>query len=145
MRALLAVGVIVFFMLVLADHFLATRPQTNPTQITLVNRYESGRALYQIHCQTCHGKKGDGLGTFSGLNEKTPRVDFTAPGFVRTRQELRTVIMEGGAKTGKDPLMPAWKTLLNDQEIDQLAFFIQTVNREGGIRKRGKALAAETR
>lgn len=144
MRVLVAGFFILFCVLALGDHFMQARqPDPIPTQpaVSQATRYAQGLALYKTHCQTCHGKQGDGKGSFSGLTAQTPRVDFTSPAFNRSGLEIKQVIREGGAKLGKDPLMPAWKTLLSDKEIDQLAYFIVSVNREGGIRKKGKTLA----
>lgn len=148
MRLLIGGCLLLFCILAFSDHVIQSRRQhmisTQPAAANAV-RYAAGHVLYKAHCQTCHGKAGDGTGTFSGLTENTPRIDFTAPAFNLTRKEIKQVIAEGGAKLGKDPLMPAWKTLLTDQQIDQLAYFIFTVNREGGIRRKGKTLAADSR
>ena len=148
MRLLIAGCLLLFCLLVFSDHVIQSRQQ-DPVSIhsasSQADRYAAGHHLYNTHCQTCHGKHGDGNGTFSGLTAQTPRSDFTASTFKLTRKEIKHIIAEGGAKLDKDPLMPAWKTLLNDQQIDQLAYFIFTVNREGGIRRKGKTLAADNR
>ncbi|MEM8484674.1 MAG: cytochrome c [Bacteroidota bacterium] len=144
MRVLVACILLLFCLLALGDHFFQAR-QPKPIEVqpavAQASRYAQGLSLYKAHCQTCHGKHGDGNGSFSGLTAQTPRVDFTAPAFKRTGVELKRVIKLGGSALGKDALMPAWKTLLSDQEIDQLAYFIITVNREGGIRRKAKTLA----
>lgn len=97
-------------------------------------RYQQGYALYTTYCQNCHGKHGDGLGTFSGLTDATQLPDFTQASFSRSREEMRRVIQEGGIAMGLDPMMPRWKTVLSDEEIDTVAFFIQRLNKEGALR-----------
>ncbi len=101
-------------------------------------RYLAGFQTYKAHCQNCHGKRVDGKGTFTGLNEiKTP-ADFTSKAFSKSKKEIKKIIRNGGAAAGLSPMMPKWKTILSDEEITQVVYFLQAVNEEGGIRQRNQ-------
>lgn len=54
---------------------------TNPVPYTKAN-LERGKQIYTIHCQPCHGSKGDGEGTAvvaSDYKLAKPPINFTAP------------------------------------------------------------------
>lgn len=68
---------------------------------------DEAKSILQSRCAMCHGAGGKGDGpTAATLNPK-PR-DFTSKEWQRsvTDEQLRTVILKGGAATGKSALMP---------------------------------------
>lgn len=71
------------------------------------NQAEEASNIFQLRCAICHGEsgKGDGPGAAS-LNPK-PR-DYTDKEWQAsvTDEELKKVIVEGGAALGKSPIMP---------------------------------------
>ncbi len=70
--------------------------------------------------------------------------DFTSLEFESTSRRMKHVISEGGAASGLDPLMPKWKTLLSNREIDSVVYFIQKVREENGIRSTSKNQLADS-
>lgn len=75
--------------------------------------------IYHNYCSVCHGDKGDGRSRAQGSLVPPPR-DFTS-GIPMSRETMITIIREGKAGTA----MTAWKTQLNDREIEALADYIR--------------------
>lgn len=136
-RKALLLFVVTFCLLAAGDYILQNKQTHNSSVIerTSSNRYQAGFKVYKKHCQNCHGKKGDGKGTFSGLNGTPIQTDFTDRDFIRTRDELTKVVRDGGPAAGLDPLMLAWGTTLSKSEINDVVFLIQRISKEGTIRK----------
>jgi mono/diheme cytochrome c family protein len=85
-----------------------------------------GQMLYQAYCQSCHGHEGKGDGPV-GQTLSLPPADLSthvAPG-EHTNQQLFYYISEGFPSSA----MPAFKTLLTEQERWQLVHFIRTFAR----------------
>ncbi len=89
-----------------------------------------GKKLYLKYCEQCHGKKGDGKGVAALVFKPAPR-DFSNSGFkIRTTEsgdlpmtkDIIRVIKKGIPYTG----MPPFKKVLNDQQIENLAYYIKT-------------------
>ena len=96
-------------------------------------RYKAGFRIYKTHCQNCHGNQGDGRGSYSGLPTNMGLANFIDPNYDRPKKEIKQIIREGGQAYKMSPLMPAWKTLLTDDEISDVAYFIKRINQEGYI------------
>jgi mono/diheme cytochrome c family protein len=79
-----------------------------------------GKILYAKYCVSCHGQKGDGLGSRSTLPNFT---DATATA-AKTDQELFNKISNGGKGTG----MPAWNKVLSEQERWHVLAYIRTLS-----------------
>ncbi|WP_164880871.1 c-type cytochrome [Aestuariirhabdus litorea] len=84
----------------------------------------TGEPLYQLYCAACHGEEGLGDGVAADYLYPRPR-DFglglykykSSPGALPPRDEdLLEVIAEGLPGTG----MPAWRSLLSEQQIASL-------------------------
>lgn len=77
-----------------------------------------GKAFYESNCATCHGTKGDGQGPRAYFINPKPR-NLTDEAARRTfnRPALYAAISEG--KLGTE--MPAWKQVLSEQEIANVA------------------------
>lgn len=80
-----------------------------------------GAAVYAANCTPCHGASGDGRGPRSGFIRPPPR-DFLAAESRRTlnRPALFSAIAEGKRGT----VMPAWKTVLDDDGIADVAEYV---------------------
>ncbi len=80
-----------------------------------------GEALFQNNCAFCHAADGTGRNWIGSFLEPRPR-DLTAPDFIATmtRQHLARVIRDGLPGT----TMPAWRQVLDAQEIDALVAYV---------------------
>ena len=85
---------------------------------------EAGRQLYGLHCEKCHGIKGDGKGEKAGELFEEP-ADFTNAKQMNglVDGELFVPIMEG-----KKP-MPAFGDKLSDEQAWQLVDYVRTFAR----------------
>lgn len=80
-----------------------------------------GQAFYNKNCFTCHGKQGRGDGPRAHFNRPRPR-DFTSE---ESRQELNRPRLFSAISDGKrGTVMPAWATVLSDQEIANVAEYV---------------------
>jgi cytochrome c oxidase cbb3-type subunit 3 len=80
-----------------------------------------GEILYQQNCAFCHAADGTGRNWIGTFLEPHPR-DLTSPEFMSamSKERLTTVIKEGLPNTS----MPAWKSVLNDRDIEALLAYI---------------------
>lgn len=89
-----------------------------------------GKVIFDQYCALCHGAtgKGDGIGA-AALNPK-PR-DFTDKTIMNTLtdEHVIKVITEGGPAVGKSPFMTAWKALLKEDQIKDVAAYVRTFNK----------------
>lgn len=80
-----------------------------------------GSALYMSNCATCHGTTGDGRGPRAYFINPKPR-NFLHPA---SRQELNRVAIFNAVSAGKQGTeMPAWRQVLNPQEIADVSEFL---------------------
>ena len=82
----------------------------------------AGRPLYQDNCAFCHAADGTGRNWIGSFLEPRPR-DFTDPDFrlARDAGALEQRILHGIPGTS----MPAWKSVLTDDEITAVIAYIQ--------------------
>lgn len=82
---------------------------------------KQGESLFQKNCAFCHAADGTARNWIGAFLEPHPR-DLTAPAFMRgmTKGRLANVIREGLPGTS----MPAWKSVLNDADIQALTAYI---------------------
>jgi cytochrome c oxidase cbb3-type subunit 3 len=94
---------------------------TPPKIAGLKPQERRGEALYQSNCAFCHAADGTAKSWIGSFLEPHPR-DFTDPAVMRgmTRDRLRRGIRNGLEGTS----MPAWKTVLSDEEIDAVVAYI---------------------
>ncbi|HJV54082.1 MAG TPA: c-type cytochrome [Noviherbaspirillum sp.] len=80
-----------------------------------------GESLFQKNCAFCHAADGTSRNWIGSFLEPHPR-DLTSPEFMRhmTKARLSSAIREGLPGTS----MPAWKSVLNDADIQALAAYI---------------------
>lgn len=95
-----------------------------PPVTGLTAKEKRGEGLYQSNCAFCHAATGTGRNWIGSFMEPHPR-DLTDPKFMKdmTRQRLAHTIREGLANTS----MPAWKSVLKDDEIEAIIAYISRV------------------
>jgi len=87
----------------------------------LVGDAAKGRAFYMQNCHVCHGDNGDGKGKRADFIKPPPR-DFLS---ADSRHRLNRPTLFNAISIGKrGTVMPAWKTVLSDQEIADVAEFV---------------------
>lgn len=87
----------------------------------LVGDVVEGEKFYMHNCFTCHGKKGDGNGPRANFNQPRPR-NFTSE---ETAQLFDRKRLFHSIKKGKrGTVMPAWETVLNDQQVANIAEYV---------------------
>lgn len=85
---------------------------------------KKGEMLFQSNCAFCHGATGTGRNWIGSFMEPHPR-DLTDPKFMAnmTRGRLAQAIREGLPNTS----MPAWKSVLKDDDIAAVVAYISRV------------------
>ncbi|MBK1720012.1 c-type cytochrome [Thiocystis violacea] len=86
-----------------------------------------GQQYYQLYCIACHGKTGKGDGFMTSLLEIKPADHTNTERMDRlTNQQMGAMI-----KSGKG-MMPAWKGILDDQDIAELVTYIRLLSHPSG-------------
>jgi len=80
---------------------------------------DAGKIVFEKNCIGCHGKNGEGLGAMSKLPNFTDAKVMTG----RSDKELFDKITNGGKGTG----MPAWGSLISEQDRWNLVAYIRTL------------------
>lgn len=126
---------VAFFTLTAGDFILVERAHQQSNAINDgAARYEAGLRLFKTHCQQCHGKWGDGQISISDLADisiASLQDDSTA----RTAKEIKRIIRDGGTAHELDPMMPGFKTVLSENEINEVAYFVIRLQHASGIRR----------
>lgn len=85
-----------------------------------------GEANYKMLCVSCHGEKGDGAGPAGGaLTPKPTNFTDAANADRLTDEWVYKMIKDGGAANGKSPLMVSWSAALKDDQIRDVAAYVQ--------------------
>lgn len=87
----------------------------------LIGNAAQGRDFFMHNCFTCHGKNGDGKGPRAYFNRPPPR-NFTSD---ESRQRFNRPQLFESISYGKPgSVMPAWATVLNQQQIADVGEFV---------------------
>ena len=84
-------------------------------------KLDTGRDVYQAACATCHGVDGRGAPkTAVGFDRPLP--DFTDCSFATKEPDgdWSATIHNGGPARGFSPIMPAYRDVLDDDQIDKV-------------------------
>lgn len=89
--------------------------------------FDAGTAFGTL-CAVCHGAAGDGSGLAGAAMNPSP-ANFTDPVFWESRdlERIVTVIRDGAAAVGGSPLMVAWGSLYDEDQIQQLADYVMAL------------------
>jgi cytochrome c oxidase cbb3-type subunit 3 len=83
---------------------------------------------YNTYCAQCHGVKRNGKGINSRTMSVQPRDHTDAKGMgAIPDNEVFKVIKEGGLSVNKSVLMPAWGSVLSDDEIRDLVKYLRQI------------------
>ena len=87
-----------------------------------------GKAVFDKSCVLCHGPAGKGDGSMAASLDPKPQ-DLTDRTIMTKRSdwEVYQVIREGGKALGLSQQMFAYKSLLKDQEIRDVAAYVRSL------------------
>lgn len=99
----------------------AAADMTAPLPHGLIGDAAAGQRFYSDNCSTCHGRRGDGEGPRSSFIKPPPR-NFLAS---RSRRVLNRPALYRAIAGGKrGTVMPAWSTVLDEQQIADVAEYV---------------------
>ncbi len=97
------------------------------------NRFFSTESLFQgvrlfhEHCAQCHGPEAQGHPDWRNPKvAAAPPLDGTGNAWKRRKQDMISII-KNGAKRNGEPVMPAWKDRLTDQQIEDIIIWYQAL------------------
>ena len=85
---------------------------------------ETGEKNYVTYCQVCHGEDGDGDGIMTRLLGITP-MDHTNP---NATSRMDNNMLFNSINHGKGQFMPAWKGILDRDDIEGLVSYIRLLS-----------------
>jgi mono/diheme cytochrome c family protein len=86
-----------------------------------------GVKLYQENCAQCHGPEAQGHPDWTNPQvTAAPPLDGNGNAWKRRKQDLVAIIRNGASRQGQ-PVMPAWKGRLSDQDIDDIIDWFQAL------------------
>ena len=103
---------------------------SNRWEVSAAAALRNAKKNYQLHCATCHGASGDGMGELADLlgDGIKPR-DHTDSKVMsqRSDEDIRKVIADGGESLGFNSAMPPFSTILSEEEILELVQYIRSL------------------
>lgn len=113
-------------------------PQTQITSLVSYMRYlhrtkhpisgnpVNGKETYSTYCTICHGSDGDKKGVITKLYNMEPanHTDATAMNKI-SNEKMYSIIANG---TAGSTLMPGWKEILSDKEIQDIISYIRLIS-----------------
>jgi mono/diheme cytochrome c family protein len=86
-----------------------------------------GVRLFQEHCAQCHGPEAQGHPDWRNPQvAAAPPLNGTGNEWKRRKQDMIAAI-QNGAKRNGEPVMPAWKGRLSDQDIEDIIAWYQAL------------------
>jgi mono/diheme cytochrome c family protein len=86
-----------------------------------------GVRLYQEHCALCHGPEAQGHPDWQNPQVvAAPPLNGTGNERKRRKQDMIAIIQNGATRHG-EPVMPAWKGRLSDQDIEDIIAWYQAL------------------
>ena len=88
----------------------------------------AGKALYGLYCTSCHGADGEGDGPAGAALDPKPS-DFTQAEFwaERDADRLKKAIEGGGAAVEKSATMPAWGSVLSEEQVGDVIAHLESL------------------
>lgn len=87
---------------------------------------EIGKQVYDNYCTICHGINGKGKGKLTEVYDMEPADHTNADNMNRMSNEKMHSLISKGAIGAK--LMPGWKDILSDKEIDDVISYIRLLS-----------------
>jgi cbb3-type cytochrome c oxidase subunit III len=87
---------------------------------------QMGKQVYDNNCTVCHGPGGKGKGTITKVYDMEPADHTDASSMNRMSNEKIHSIISNGTKGAK--LMPGWKGILSDKEIEDVISYIRLLS-----------------
>lgn len=98
--------------------------EQEPKAADLTPLEKKGQGLFQANCAFCHAPDGSGRNWIGSFIQPRPRNFNDAQQMQKfDRQKLQTAIKNGVEGTA----MPAWQTVMNDEQIDAIIAYIGRV------------------
>ncbi len=95
----------------------AATPKGDPTK---------GKATFIEKCAPCHGQQGKGDGPAGAALNPKPRNQSDAKYMsTLTDEHIFKAIKDGGASVGKSPAMPAWGSVLSNDDIWNVIAYVR--------------------
>jgi cytochrome c oxidase cbb3-type subunit 3 len=98
-------------------------------------KLKASAQLYDTYCAQCHGvnRNGKGVNTI-GLSVQPRDHSDTAGMSTLPATQMFTAIKGGGAAVNKSALMPAWGSVLTDDEINDMVEYLRHVCKCGAAK-----------
>ena len=87
---------------------------------------EMGKQVYDNNCTICHGADGKGKGTITKIYDMETADHTDTSSMNRMSNEKIRSIISNGSKGAK--LMPGWKDILSDKEIEDIISYIRLLS-----------------
>ena len=85
---------------------------------------QEAKQLFEQTCAICHGTGGKGDGPTSQSLDPKP-ADLTVVVKDKSDAYLMKLITEGGPSVGKSPLMPAYKGIMSEKQIESVVQYVR--------------------
>jgi mono/diheme cytochrome c family protein len=106
----------------------AAAAEADPQAAAVADAKGEAEQMFHSRCIVCHGEKGLGNGPGAAALNPKPR-NYTDGGWQAsvTDEQIKSVIMNGGAAVGKSPIMPASPDLQAKPEVvDELVKIVRS-------------------
>jgi len=87
---------------------------------------QEAKQLYEQTCAMCHGAGGRGDGPTSQSLQPKP-ADLTVAVKDKSDAYLTKLITEGGPSVTKSPLMPSYKGILNEKQVQSVIQYVKAL------------------